>query len=144
VVEFALIAVLLLLLVFGIAQFGLALNTTNDATQLASEGARYAAVNYLPGGTSLQAWVKSQADTGLLSSGGKVCVSFPPLPDGSANPGQVGDPVRVTVTTNFAWQPLNGLSRLTRGAVPASTPLTGSATMRLEAPPSNYSAGCTP
>jgi Flp pilus assembly protein TadG len=138
VVEFAIVASLLLLLVVGIAQFGLALNTTNDETQLAGVAARYAAVNLNPTttGQSFPAWVKAQADTGPLAHGSTVCVSFP---SGTSN---VGDPVQVTVSENFAWQPLNGLSALTGGALPASTKLQGSATMRLEAAPTVYSAGC--
>src|SRR5579859_5959003 len=79
IVEFALILGLLLLVVFGITQFGLAFNTANDETHLANEAARYAAVNYnpAPGGASLLSWIKSQADTTFLSSGGTVCLSFP-------------------------------------------------------------------
>jgi hypothetical protein len=139
-VEFALVAALLVLLAFGISQFGLALNTVNDDTQVASEGARYAAVNYFPNGPSLQSWVKSHAGTGLLTSGTTVCVTFPQAPDGTT--GQVGDPVTVTVSTSFSWQPLHGISLLTGGTVPASSTLTGTATMRLEQTPSNYAAGC--
>lgn len=138
-VEFALVACLLLLLVFGITQFGLALNTANDETDLASVAARYAAVDNNPGssqGETLIQWVKSQADTGLLTNGSTVCVSFP---NGTSN---VGDPVQVSVSARFAWQPLNGLSRVTGGALPAASTLTGTATMRLESPPSAYSAGC--
>ena len=45
VVEFALIVPLLLLIVFGILDFGRALNYLNDSTQLARAGARWAIVN---------------------------------------------------------------------------------------------------
>jgi Flp pilus assembly protein TadG len=136
-VEFALVLVVLLLLVFGITQFGLAMNTTNDETQLASAAARYAAVNYNPSSTqTFSAWVKGQAATGLLVNGSTVCISFP---NGTSN---VGDPVKVTVSADFGWQPLDGLSALLGGSIPASSTLTGSATMRLEAPPSVYGAGC--
>jgi hypothetical protein len=138
-VEFALIAPLLLLLVFGITQFGLALNASNDETQLASVVARYAAVNYNPasGSQSLSAWAKAQADTTIVSSGGQVCISFP---NGTTN---IGDPVQVIVSTTMNWQPLYGISRLIGGSIPASTTISGSAVMRLEASPSVYSAGCT-
>src|SRR5262249_25698707 len=44
-VEFALIAPLLFLLIFGIIDFGRALNYYNELTQLAGQGARAAAVN---------------------------------------------------------------------------------------------------
>jgi Flp pilus assembly protein TadG len=131
VVEFALVAVLLMLLVFGIAQFGMALNTVNDETELASAAARYVAVNYNPGaasGLTLQQWVQKQADTSLLSGGSTVCYKF-------LGPAQAGYPVQIKVRVNFAWQPLNGLAALTGGAVPSTSTLAGSATMRLEANP---------
>ena len=46
--EFALVLPLLLLLVFGMLDFGKAYNYWNDATHLTAEGARYAAVNRKP------------------------------------------------------------------------------------------------
>src|SRR5262249_11331792 len=51
VVEFALVAPLLFLLVFGIIEFGRILNAYNQLTQLAGQGARAAAVNRNPDGT---------------------------------------------------------------------------------------------
>src|SRR5690242_3027793 len=48
VVEFALVVGPLLLIVFGILDFGRALNYYNDVTQLAGQGARFAAVNQEP------------------------------------------------------------------------------------------------
>src|SRR5450759_1832055 len=63
-VEFALILPVALLVFFGIAQFGLALNSANDETHLANEVARYATVNENPGGAvSLQTWAKKEADS---------------------------------------------------------------------------------
>jgi Flp pilus assembly protein TadG len=55
VVEFALIAPLLFLLVFGIIEFGRVLNAYNQMTQLAGQGARAAAVNRNPDGTPVAA-----------------------------------------------------------------------------------------
>ena len=55
IVEFALIAPLLFLLVFGIIEFGRILNTYNQLTQLAGQGARAAAVNRNPDGTAIGA-----------------------------------------------------------------------------------------
>jgi Flp pilus assembly protein TadG len=136
-VEFALVAGVFLLIVFGITQFGLALNTANDETDLASVTARYAAVNYNPStsGQSLQNWAKAQADTAMLASGGQVCINtFGAVPTGY---------VKVTVSTNFNWQPLSALSRLFGGAFPSSSSITGSAVMRLEGNPSAYSTGCS-
>jgi Flp pilus assembly protein TadG len=134
--ELALVACVLLLLVLGIAELGLALNTANDETTLASSAARYAAVNFNPSNSgTLAAWVQSQADTGLLSNNATVNICFP---NGTSN---VGDPVKVTVSVNFGWQPLSGISALTGGAVPSSTTITGSAVMRLEAIPTVYAGG---
>jgi Flp pilus assembly protein TadG len=58
-VEVALVLPILLLILFGITQFALALNSANDQTHIANEIARYATVNENPGGAeSLQAWGK--------------------------------------------------------------------------------------
>lgn len=53
VVEFALVAPLLFFLVFGIIEFGRALNYYNDLTQLAGQGARAAIVSRNPDGTAV-------------------------------------------------------------------------------------------
>jgi hypothetical protein len=86
--------------------------------------------------------LQGQANTLELRDGGtpsipagdeaEVCISFPL---GSAN---VGDPVQVTVTATYHWLPFVG-DRISSTAVTIS----GSATMRLEAPPTNYGAGCS-
>jgi hypothetical protein len=129
-VEFALVGTVLLMLVFGIAEFGLALNSQNDETHLANEVARYAIVNQNPGGSqSLPAWAKAQADNNIIAGGGQVCISFP---NGSSN---IGDPVQVKVTATMNWVPVLGVG--------PSTAISGTAVMRLEQPPSVYSAGCT-
>jgi Flp pilus assembly protein TadG len=64
VVEFALIAPLLFLLVFGIIEFGRVLNAYNQVTQLAGQGARAAAVNRNPDGTAIAASTGTVDDTG--------------------------------------------------------------------------------
>jgi Flp pilus assembly protein TadG len=127
-VELALLLPILLLLVFGIVQFGLALNSANDETHLANEVARYAAVNEDPSPETLQKWAKGQADSKALS-GQLVCISFP---RGTSN---VGDPVEVKVTGTMKWLPILKLKA-------ASTVVEGKADMRLETPPTNYKAGC--
>lgn len=140
-VEFALVLPLLLLLLFGMLDFGKAFNYWIDETHLANEGARLAAVNYQPpGGQSLVAYIKSQADTAELRNGGTtsvatpgatVCVSFP---SGTSN---VGDPVRVSTTIQYNLLPFIG------GRIgTANVGLTSTSTMRLEAVPS-YTAGCS-
>jgi hypothetical protein len=140
-VEFALVLPLLLLVVMGILWFGRALNYTQDETRLTNVAARYAAVDQVPPGTasSLGVWLRSQADSEELKSGtgdveGKpeVCVKYP-----SGGRG-VGQPVEVSMKATFKWLPLLKLG------VPSST-ITGSATMRIEVPPTNsfYAEGCS-
>jgi Flp pilus assembly protein TadG len=140
-VEFALVLPLLLILVFGMLEFGKAFNYWIDTTHLANEAARWAVVNNNPGAGTLQEYIKSQANTIELRDGGtasipsgdeaEVCISFP---SGTDN---VGDPVHVTVTATYHWIPFVG-DRI--GS--ANVTITGSATMRLEARPTNYLAGC--
>jgi hypothetical protein len=140
-VEFALVLPLLLILVFGMLEFGKAFNYWIDTTHLANEAARWAVVNNNPGAGTLQEYIKSQANTPELRDGGtasippgdeaEVCISFP---NGTDN---VGDPVHVTVTATYHWIPFVG-DRI--GS--ANVTITGSATMRLEARPTNYLAGC--
>jgi Flp pilus assembly protein TadG len=139
--EFALVAPLLFLLLFGVIDFGKAFNYWNDETQLAGQGARFAAVNSNPSGTlSLQQYIQAQSDSNELKNGGtasvptsgkaKVCISFP------NSTSQVGDPVQVTVSATYNWLSILHLS------ITQST-IQGKATMRLEAIPSNYAAGCS-
>ena len=130
VVEFALVLVVMTVLLFGVLDFGKAFNYWIDETHLANKGARFAAVNKNPGsGPSLQDWIKDGANTTELRDALSVCIDFP---NGTSN---VGDPVRVRVTSTYTWMPL--LDML------PNPELTGSATMRLEARPSNFSAGCS-
>lgn len=137
-VEFALVLPLLLVVLFGVLDFGRALNYWIDTTHLANQGARFAAVNKNPGGSTLQDYIRQQATTSELLNGGtssvpgglQVGVCFP---SGSSD---VGEPVRVTVASEYHWLPF-----LKIGAT--STTIRGSATMRLEARPTNYVAnGC--
>src|SRR5207245_7628740 len=73
--EFVLVLPILLLVLFGIVQFGLALNSTNDETHLANEVARYAIINENPGGAeALQQWAKQQGDNNFLTGSGTICI----------------------------------------------------------------------
>jgi Flp pilus assembly protein TadG len=136
-VEFVLVVPVLLLLVLGMVEFGKGFNYWIDETHLANEAARFAVVNKDPGSGTLQDYILSQGDTSELRTGGttsvpgkpQVCISFP---SGTSN---VGDPVKATVTLTYHWLPI--LQRV------ADTPISASATMRLEARPTNYSAGCS-
>ena len=116
-VEFALIAPLLFLVVFGIIEFGRILNAYNQLTQLAGQGARAAAVNRNPDGTAIAAssGTVDNADCGTRSysiqcqlskyyakndglTNVKACIlntASNPLP---TNPGQ---PVTIKVTYRY-------------------------------------------
>jgi TadE-like protein len=155
--ELALVLPLLLVLIFGLLDFGKAFNAWIDETHLANEGARLAAVNYKPDagwpacpsadptgglgcyiqrGAATKELVGGRTGTPYapLQNGAKVCISFPNV--GHTNP-IVGDPVQVTVSVNYKW-----LRYLTGWIDAATTPITGRATMRLEALPGNYTSGC--
>jgi Flp pilus assembly protein TadG len=138
--EFALVLPVLLVVMLGILDFGKAFNYWIDQTHLANEAARWAVVNRNPGSGTLQNYIQQQATTQELRVGGtgsvptaaQVCISFP---SGTA---RVGDPVNVTVSTTYNWLPF-----LSDRLSAASTTISGSATMRLEAIPTAYSAGCS-
>jgi hypothetical protein len=139
-VEFAFVLPIFLFLVIGMLHFGKAFNYWINETHLANEAARYAVVNKNPGGTSstLQEYIRQQGETAELRDGGtdsvpnalEVCIEFP---EGQL----VGAPVTVTVRTVYDWIPFIDAK------LPGSeVTISGSATMRLEALPTNYSAGC--
>lgn len=128
-----------LLLVFGMLDFGRAMNYKNGATQLANEAARFLSVNRDPvtGGAptcgSVKNYLKTQADTPELTTmlnSGTLTIGFP-----AGN--TVGNPVAVTVNVNFSWLPY-----ITNEALggSANIGLKGLATMRLEQQPT-FSAG---
>jgi Flp pilus assembly protein TadG len=139
IAEFALVLPLLAVLLFGMIEFGRAINYWIDATHLANEAARWAVVNQNPGSTSgqtLQQYIQSQATTNELKNGGTgsvptglaVAICFP-------SGATVGQPVRVTTSVTYHWLPFIGA----RTGIGSST-ISGSAHMRLEALPTNYSA----
>jgi Flp pilus assembly protein TadG len=137
VVEFALVAPILFLLVFGILDFGRALNYYNQLTQLAGQGARAAAVNQNPdgtgpaSGTSIQTQLATTYATGGLNNGIRVCIN------GSSAPTQ-GQPVTVQATYQFNFLPL--ISAAVGGA---SITLTATQSERQEAT-ATYATGCSP
>lgn len=172
--ELALVLPLLLLVLFGMIDFGKAFNEWIDETHLANDGARLAAVSYTPdlaqadGGWAAKgcpasavstgplaciAWYMSRsADVKELASGragdayapgqnaARVCVWYPDATYtggstcintcGSAPTSTIrpGDRVQVIVTVKYRW-----LNYLGSGLSLASTPITGQASMRLEA-----------
>jgi Flp pilus assembly protein TadG len=144
IVELALVLPLLLAILLGIFDFGRALNYWNDANQMAATGARFAAVNRNPGGTTdnFQNWLRKQADTGELYNGSqnvinpvRVCVRFRDT-NGDAIATNVGDAVEVEVSAKYGLLPL-----VDRGT---SVNLIGKATMRLEQKATNVLASNNP
>ena len=136
ILEFAMVLPFLMLIVVVILDFGRALNYWVDTTHLASEGARLAAVDRIPEGASLQAYIRERADTQELREGGSQSIADPLevciTPLGS----EVGDPVQVQVRTTYQWIPLLGVDEV-------STTITGTATMRRERLADTVSAGCS-
>ena len=126
-IEFALVLPFILMFLFAVIDFGQLFNNLNDSNQIAANGARFAAVNVVPGGGSLQTYLASQADTQRLKDNINVCIKFP---NGGSH--AVGDPVQVKVTSQFKLVPILGALNIT---------VHGEATMRLERTPS-YAADC--
>jgi Flp pilus assembly protein TadG len=148
VVEFALVAPLLFLLVFGIIEFGRVLNAYNQVTQLAGQGARAAAVNRNPDNSAIAAATGTVDDSDCggktysiqcqLSkyyakndalSGATACIlntAANPLP---TTPGQP-----VTVKVSYQYKFVTGLFGF------ANITLTSTQTERAEGNPS-YTAG---
>lgn len=131
-VEFALTLPIILVFLFAIIQFGQLFNHVNDQNHIAAEGARLAAVDNNPSGSTLQSYLTQEGDTQSLRDTIKVCIEFP---SGTSN---VGDPVKVSVSSDFNLIPL--LAKYNGGAALA---LNGHATMRIERPPTTYSGGCS-
>ena len=115
-VEFALIAPILFLILLGMLDFGRAMNNWNDVTQLANEGARLAAVN-----TDPTPYVKSGASN----------YGFPtPTTSVKCSPSpQTGASVTVAVTIPYTWY----IGKLVPFLLPPT--LKSTATMRLEQDP---------
>ena len=141
-VEFALVVPVLCLVVLALIDFGKAINYWLDANHLANEGARLAAVlgdSAQPSPTLTQ-WVQQQAETselrdgtGSVTSPAKICVTFLPGPTGTT--GQIGDPVKVTVSAPYKWIPFVGAGTFT---------ISANATMRLERqPPAGLNGQCS-
>lgn len=124
-VEFAIVLPILILFILGILYFGRYEDYSNQETQLAEEGARWASVNNNPAasGTSLQSYIQSQAQPELQYgsndvTAAKVYLYYP------STSGAVGQPVDACVVTTVRY-PFFGLSS-------ASQTVAQSATMRIE------------
>jgi hypothetical protein len=138
-VEFALLAPLLVLLIAGIIQFGVALNYWLDLQRIANQGARWAVVDSYPGcprsgpqapcSPTLQEYLATSPVSSGLSPGVEIC--FEEM-TGSPSGATVGDPVTVRLTSRFTLVPILKIGELD---------IRGAATMRVEQRPTRYVAG---
>jgi Flp pilus assembly protein TadG len=141
-VELAIVIPLVLLFLFGIIDFGLALNTKNSDTNLANLAAREVSVigtgaNPICNGTTettLTAWVTCMAPASGAAAP-SVCVADTAGATPSGNYA-AGDPIEVEVTSNFSW-----LKLLTGQVSHLTSTISGSATMRMEAAPTSANTG---
>lgn len=134
-VEFALVALPLMLILLGIVDFARALNYYNDLTQIAGQGARAAAVNSNPdgttaSGTSIQTALISALDTRELKAvhspaWTNICITHVPT--------TTGDPVTVHASYEFHFIPL---------VHPVSITLSATQTERFEGLTPSYLSGC--
>ena len=134
-VEFALVALPLFLIIFGIIDFARALNYYNDLTQIAGQGARAAAVNAnpdssTPSGKTIQTQLYNNLDSAEMRSAAnhaEICITTMPT--------TTGDPVTVTASYDFHFIPI--ISSVTLH-------LSASQTERFEGTTPSYSSGCSP
>jgi Flp pilus assembly protein TadG len=142
-VELALVVPLLVILLFGIVDFGLALNQYNDTTNLANIGARAVAVasSTSTNPTCVSGTVTSSSLSGYLGCEGAldssalgtltVCSTDTSSPHTYAQ----GDTVQVKVDDTFNWMQImfGGVGKL-GGVVPSlQSTISSTATMREEA-----------
>ena len=121
-VEFALALPLLMLVILGMIDFGIAFNYNNDETSLGNQAIRFAVVNSCapcnsgtPSAVSIEDYTKSNADSGNLRDGGSglgiqtpgatitFCTSKPGYISGE--PLAIGDPLTAHVGANYAFLP---------------------------------------
>jgi Flp pilus assembly protein TadG len=128
-VEFALVIPLVLLLIFGIIDFGKAFNYYNDETSLANQAVRFAEVNNCSpcGGQSVEQYVASTADTQQLRD--HVSITFcGVLESDGVTYGKAGDPIRAKVTFPYSWLPYI----VTKVGIPNTVTITSTVTGRIE------------
>jgi len=122
-VEFAVLAPLLILLVLGIVEFGWLFGQNNAVKHAAGEASRYASVDGGPDSPITAAEIAQRACNDLLGGGGVSSLTVA-VSDGG---GSFGDDAAITVTAQVTS--LSGLSLIT-SFLP--TDLEATATFRLE------------
>jgi Flp pilus assembly protein TadG len=137
-VEFALVAPLLLVLLFGIIEFGLILYDQAAITNASREGARYAAMYYINPSTNtpqqhscsdIQSYVTNYVNPILIGiSPTSYTVSCPYVNqnDGSV----VGYATQVQVSYNYNFLVFGGLLNLINGSITNPLALTATTVMR--------------
>ena len=135
-VEFALVITLFLFLVFGLVDFGLAINTKTQIAVGGREGARLGTVNLDAG--AIETRVRdvtgdlTQADLSVTiechQPDGSLCTDGGGTPPGSLSLGQSGDSVVVTV--DYLYQMFTPLPNFLGGG--SQIPLKSMTEMRIE------------
>jgi Flp pilus assembly protein TadG len=138
-VELALALPILLIVLFGIFDFGSAISDWNSETSLATVGARYAAVGALPNSTQDPTCGSNTTISTYLACEAQKIYSLPTTSNGSEGlqgpvavtvcaPGgtAVGDPVEIKVTAGYKWLPTLSFLNVN------PTNVTATATMRIE------------
>lgn len=129
-VEFALVLPILLLLVIGVMDVGKAFRYWLDETHLANQGARWVAVNRSLS-PNLGDYLRDQTVNKELHDKSCVTLSYIDM-NGNGLKKDVGDAVKVEMKIQFAWTSMIAKFGIAKPMVRAS------ATMRLEAIPSNH------
>jgi TadE-like protein len=139
-IEFAIVAPLLFVLLFGIIEFGIVLYDQAVITNASREGARYAAKYPSP----LPPPTCSQVQTYVQTYVAQRVISFaspPPLPAVSCpvqdqNQAGVGNVWEVQVSYPYNFLVFGSLINLLNGTIPNPLPLTATTVMRTEEPES--------
>jgi Flp pilus assembly protein TadG len=135
IVELALAIPLLLIVLFGIIQFGEAINYYNDETNLANLAARYATVGANPScngsSSNVTTYISCQAtnESSAFASGITTCVADPNYSSGTGTIPS-GDPLQIKV--RYPFPVLGNIPLLSQFFGGTTINLSSSATMRAE------------
>jgi uncharacterized protein (UPF0333 family) len=115
-VEFAIILPIVLLILLGVVDFGLAFNSQNDEANLANIAMRLADVNLCAqcnpadGNRQIVRYIAQQADTKQLANNGMtICFYDPNHPNVSNAVIARGQPIKVKLSSTFKWLRFAGL-----------------------------------
>jgi Flp pilus assembly protein TadG len=145
-IEFAIVLPLVLLLIVGLIEFGKAFNYWLDLNHLANEGARWVAVDRIPGddsptGDEIKGYLIGQINTSELKSkvdpnGNPSSSNIQVSCDGGT--GQIGDPATVIISAPYSFPLVSSVIDLagkvfgTGGSGIGDVTLRGKSTVRLE------------